>query len=611
MSCIFKQKSALILLFLLLRNPVIFAQDLQVSANLNRTVVPLDQAFELNVELNGADAQNAPQPALPDIEDFAAFRGTSSSQSIQFINGQMSVSKIFTFHFVATRVGKFQIPPIRLNFKGKSFTTKAIPIEIVKGAAAPKPGNPSSRRSANEPLDLSEQLFLKAAVNKNRIYQNEAVIITYKIYTAVNITNYGISQLPNTVGFWSEEFPTSNRPKITDEVINGRQYRVAEIKKVALYPQSAGVKTLDPLVVDCEVQLPRQRRRRDIFDSFFDDPFFSRSVRRTIRSDAISIEVMPLPEEGKPSDFSGAVGNYSLQASVDKHAVKTNEAITLKVKLAGRGNIKILPNPKVDIPADFEVYDPEIKESIQRKGGQISGSKTFEYVLIPRFPGKQVIKPISFSYFDPVKRNYQRIRTSPITIDVLKGDKPILSAPVGTSKEDVQFIGKDIRFIQLYLPEFEKIGTAFYKRIYFFVLLFCPVVTLALALAYNKHAEKLSSNVAYARSRRANQMALKRLKTANKKMREGKPGEFYSEVSKALMGFIGDKINVPAAGLITEQVDALLRKRGIEDQIVSRFLDCLNTCDFKRFAPTDSDNGEMKTFFNKAKKALIDLDRVI
>ncbi|MFQ5772639.1 MAG: BatD family protein, partial [bacterium] len=484
----FTWNAFLIGIFLLFGSNVLFAQNLAINAYVNRTQIGLDEQFELTVELTGSDANKAPQPDLPDIEDFAAFIGTSSSQNIQIVNGQMSVSKIYTHIFVATKEGKFQIPPIRLEFKGNTYTSSAIPIEIVKSRTPSPQKKPSNPQSANDSEDLSELLFLKATVNKRSVYQNEPVVITYKIYTAVNVTSYGISQLPNTVGFWSEEFPTSNRPRLYNEVVNGRQFRVAEIKKVALFPQGPGTKTLDPLKVDCEVQLPRQRRRRDIFDSFFDDPFFSRrSVRRTIRSNPINIDILPLPEQGRPPDFSGAVGNFALSASVDKNSVKTNEAITLKIKISGTGNIKILPKPKVEFPSDFEVYDPKIKENIKRTGYQISGSKTFEYVLIPRFPGNQIIKPISFAYFDLGTKTYKRISTKTIEISVTKGNDQFVSAPIGASKEDVKFIGQDIRFIQMHMPEFQKIGPIFYKRFPFYVFIIIPLLILASAWGYRKH----------------------------------------------------------------------------------------------------------------------------
>lgn len=602
-------------MLLVMLNQCLFAQDLDLNAFISRTRIAKDQQFELTVELSGADANRAPQPALPEIEEFAAFIGTSSSMNTQIVNGQISISKTYTHHFIAIKEGRFQIPPIKLEYKGKTFESDPILIEIVKGqpSSSSSPNRSSNRGAENDTEELSKVLFLKASVNKRKVYQNEPVVVTYRIYTAVNVTSYGISQLPTTVGFWSEEFPTPKRPQLYDEVINGRRFRVAEIKKLALFPQGAGTKTLDPLVVECEVQISRRRRRRDFFDSFFDDPFFSvgRTVKRSIRSNAIRIDVLSLPEDNKPTDFSGAVGEFSLSATVDKNDVKTNEAITLKVTISGTGNIKILPQPKVDFPSDFEVYDPKISETIKRNTGQISGSKIFEFVSIPRFPGRQVIKPITFSYFDLPSKRYKRLTTDAVEINVVKGNEPLVSMPVGSSKEDVRFIGQDIRFIQLHLPEFQRMGPVFYKKLPFFAILVLPLLALGGAYGYRKHLDKMSTNVAYARSKKANQMALRQLRRASKEMRAGDLRQFYGEVSKALMGFVGDKLNVPAAGLITDEVDSMLRSRGIKDETVTGYVECLRTCDFKRFAPSESENGEMKDFFERAKKAIISLDKEI
>jgi hypothetical protein len=606
-----KTKIVVIVLIIIVSATKGFGQDIGIKAFVNRTTIGLNQQFELSVELSGSDANKAPQPPTPNLDEFATYIGTSSSQNIQFINGRMSVSRTFTHHFIADKVGKFEIEPIKLEYKGKTFSTEPISVEIVKSQTAPQQRGQTNRSTRGDSEDLSDLLFLKASVDKKRVYQNEPVIVTYKIYTAVNVSSYGISQLPNTVGFWSEEFPTPQRPTLYDEVVNGRRYKVAEIKKVALFPQGPGTKTLDPLMVEIEVQLKRRRSRRDIFDSFFDDPFFglTRTETRTIRSNPISIEVIPLPQNTKPADFSGAVGNFDITATVDKKEVKTNEAVTLKLKISGTGNIKILPQPKVNFPRDFEVYEPKMSENIQRKGQQISGSKTFEYVLIPRFAGNQIIKPVSFSYFDLSTKSYKTLLTDPIEIAVAKGDEQLIAVGVGASKEDVKFIGKDIRFIQLNSPEFHRIGTAFYKGWPFYMLLIVPLLVLAGGYGYRKHLDKLSTNLAYARSRKANQMALKRLRKAKKQLDEGDSRLFYGEVSKALMGFIGDKLNVSAAGLITDQVDEMLRSRGINSEIVSEYIECLQTCDYGRFAPTDSDNGGMQKFFEKAKRAIINLEK--
>jgi hypothetical protein len=594
----------------LLCSGLLTAQTLDFNASINRSVVNLNEQFELTLELSGAQANTVLQPGAPDLSGFASYVGSSQSQNIQLINGKMSVSTLYAYHYIAKKAGKFTIPEVQVVHEGKSYKTKPIAVEIVTRQAT-RPPQGQRQGSANRSEDLSDKLFLKATADKKRIFQNEQVIVTYKIYTAINVTNYGISQLPNTVGFWAEEFENPKRLRLYNENINGRNFRVAELKKFALFPQGPGKKTLDPLVLECEVELPRSKRKSDPFNSFFNDSFFRRTVRRNISSNILTIDVLPLPVQNKPADFSGLVGNFTIRASVDKNKVKTNEAVTLRVKISGSGNVKIIPEPEISFPGDFESYDPKIVEDIKKDGNRIFGSKSFEYVIIPRFAGAQVIKPISLVYFDLRTESYKRVTTQPLEIEVKKGDQQFVGIGMGSSKEDVKFIGQDIRFIQMRIPEFKTIGAPFYKKIYFYLFLLLPLFGLAGAFGYRRHRDKLASNVAYARSRKANNMANRRLKTALKKMHDSRQAEFYSEVSKALMGFIGDKFNTAPAGLSTEEVEKLLRTGGIDDAVVMNYIECLQICDYRRFAPADSDNGAMNAFFDKSKKAIINLDKVL
>jgi hypothetical protein len=586
--------------------------DLSVKAYVDQTVVSLDQSFTLFVELSGSDANRAPDPELPDLGSFAAFVGRSTSQNIQIINGRMSVTRTISYQFIAREAGSFEIPAVQLTFMGKVYRTDPIKIVVRKQPAtrARPPGQrgQQGRSTAEVPAD---NLFLKVTPSKRRVYQNEPVVLTYEIWTKVNVTSYGISRLPNYAGFWSEEFEMPQRPPTRTEVVGGQQFLVAEIKRVALFPQSAGEKMIEPMEVECEVRVASRRRSRDIFDSFFDDPFFARTVRRGLRSKPVKIEVLPLPKAGQPDGFAGAVGEYRLSASVDRNQVTTSEAVTLKVTISGRGNIRMLPYPKVDIPPDFEVYDPKVTESIRRRQGVISGSKTFEFVLIPRAPGNQVIKPVTYSFFNPKTRSYETLRSPAFEIRVSKGAEEYVTAGSGLSKREVKLVGQDIRFIRTELPRFRRIGSEFYRQSLFLLGVVLPLLGLIAAVGYRRHLDKLSSNVAYARSRRANQTAMKRLRHAKQSMKERDSKRFYSEVAKALIGYLGDKFNREDKVLTSEEIESLLRSRGINGELVQEVIDCLSTCDFRRFAPTEEDDREMDAFYEKARQTIVELERVI
>ena len=588
--------------------------DLQVTASVDRTVVGLNQQFTLSIEMSGEGANAAPDPELPDLTQFAAYIGSGSSSSIQLINGRMSVSKTISYTFVARQVGKFQIGPAKITYRGKVYETQPISIEITQAPPQPQPSQVQPGQavpSVQAESSIEGNLFVKALVNKRRVYQNEPVIVTFRIYTRVNVTQYGISKLPNTAGFWAEEFPIPQQPGTHEEIINGRKFIVADIRKMALFPTNPGKMTIDPIGVECDVRVQDRRRSRDFFDSFFDDPFFGRTVRKSLLSDPIQIEVLPLPIEGKPANFSGAVGSYNLSTTVDKETAKTNEAVTLTVKISGSGNIKVLPQPEVVIPPDFEKYEPKVSESINRQGETISGTKTFEYVLIPRFPGLQKIKPVEFSFFDLKTKSYRTLQTPELTIDVSKGGEEFVSLGPGLSKEEVRLLGQDIRFIKKSPADFSKIGSRFYRSAGFIFLVIFPILLVVGAVGYRNHLDKLSANVAYARDRQANQMAMRRLRKAKHLLDENTQKEYFAEVSRALMGFLGDKLNIAEAGIITDEVEARLRARGVDGEVLEQYLACLRTCDYQRFAPSTAKKEEMNVFFEQAKKAIVDLERVV
>ncbi len=594
----------------------IWAAKVSVRAYLDRNAVTVGEQFSLSIEVSGSGANNVPAPEPPNLSKFAAFIGSSSSQSIQFVNGRMSVSKTTIFFFQATAPGIYTIPPVPVRFKGKVYKTNRLTIQVQKGAAAPPPvaGAPGQTPRSATPKATGPrrgQLFLRALVSKRRVYQNEPLVITYRIYTRVSVTGYSIKTLPKTAGFWAEDVPLSARPQTRNEIYNGVKYVVADLKKMVLFPTAPGDKIIDPMVVTCQVRVRSRRRSGDIFDQFFNDDFFGREVQEDIRSRPITIHVLPLPEAGKPADFSGAVGQFNLKATVSKDSVKANEAITLTVKISGSGNIKMLPEPKLTLPPDFEKYEPKVTQKITRAATGVTGFKQFEYVLIPRFPGEQHIAPISFSYFDPIKGTYRTLHSPAFTVRVAPGAETAVSLGEGLSKEEVQLVGKDIRFIKTESPKFIRLNHLFYQTPLFWLLIFMPLLALGGAFGYKRYQDRLETNVAFARSQRANQLARKRLQTAKKLLAEKTQKDFFAEISRALIGFLADKFNLPAAGIMSDEVESLLRNHGVDEETIRKYLNCLNTCDFQRFAPANSTTDEMQACYNDASEAIVRLEKAI
>jgi hypothetical protein len=591
------------------------AQELTVTTTINQTTVGVNQQLVFKIELSGEDAKKVDQPELPDMQGYLTFLGSGgTSQNISFVNGNMSVSKAFSYYYLAAKEGSFSIPAVTVEYKGKTYSSKPIQMNIIKSTAQAQTQTRQQQQRATTQGSVGnpDDLYVRAIVNKKSVYQGEPVIVTYRLYAAVSVTGYTITKLSDTAGFWTEDIETPQRPEVKNEVINGKNYVTADIKKVALFPTSAGKKVIGPMPVQCEVKVRNNRSSRDLFDSFFDDAFFGRSVRKAIESPAIEIDVLPLPSSNKPANFSGAVGQYKLHATVDKTDVDTDEAISLKVTLSGTGNIRMLPAPEVKIPADFEQYDPKETENISRQNGIISGSKTYEYVLVPRFPGEQKIKPIVFSYFDPTKKDYQILTSPEIIINVAKGSGQFV-APGGSglSKEEVRYVGQDIRFIKLEPGDFSTIGYRIYSSFGFLALLFLPLVGLAFAFVYKNHQDKLAGNVAYARSRKANALAMKRLSTARSLLSEDTEKEFYAEVSNALTGFAADKLNMSKAGLISDELEKEFKKRHVDETLTAEYFDLIRTCDFQRFAPSAVDQSAMDESYSKAKNVIIKLEKAI
>lgn len=579
------------------------AADLEVHATLDRNVVGLSEQFTLSVELSGSGASSIDKADLPPMTAFAAYLGSSTSQAISFINGRISSNKTIAYTFQATAIGSFKITPVKVVYEGKTYQTQPIDIEIRQSAPSPPTGRFALRQRGDDidQSSLQENLFLRAVPSKTRVYPNEPIMLSYKLYTRVALGNVRFVTVPPTTGFWAEELQMKETPS-SIEVVNGREYQVYTVRKLGLFAVQPGSKTIDPLVLSGDVRV--RRGSRDPFDGFFDDPFFAPTKTVGIRSEPVRIEVVPLPSEGKPEGFSGAVGEFRLSGTVDKTQVHTNEAVTFKLTLEGEGNIRTLPEPATSFSSDFEKYPPKHNEQIDLQGVTVRGKRVYEYVLVPRVAGRQVIKPVSFSFFDPKAGKYRTLQTDQISVDVAKGNDAMAFVPSGFSKEEVRLIGQDIRYIKTQPPAFRRIGEGLHDSAGFWLVLVTPLVALAGAVIQRRHWDRLSGDYAYARLRRANRAARKRLAAARAVMTLDREKEFYAEVSKALIGFLGDKLNIAEAGMISEEVRSVLRARGIAQEVIDEYFACLQICDLKRFSPAGATIEEMRTFVEQAETAM-------
>ena len=602
-SSIFK-KSIILVVFLFSAS---FAQDVKLTATVSSSVMTVDDRFEYSVEVSGKST-SLPDVEYPDFNDFYVLSGPNSSTSIQFMNGSMTSSKTLSFVMQPRAKGKFTIGKATINLNGKTYESKEITITVQKGSARPQQPQQQAPKTREDPEVSGQDLFLKTKVSRTNAYIGQQITVEYKLYFRVNIRNYERPKPPKNAGFWTEELNLPNRPRQETEVVNGVAYNVATIYKVALFPTQVGELTVEPMQIKLEV-LVKSQRRRSFFDSFFDDPF-GRTVQKTVTGKPVKINVKSLPVAGTPADFNGTVGNYQFDVSVDKTETQANEAIALKLKLRGQGNIKLIELPKPDIAGNIEQYDPKMSTNIDNTN-IISGSKSAEYILIPRVEGEYEIKPITFSYFDPGAKKYNTISSKPIRLKIHKGLGPSLA--VGSqggqfTRQEVALLGKDIRFIKEF-TEFQRIDKRPYLSIPFIGNILLAIIVFTGFIFYNNYQVKLTGNEHLARSRRAGKYASRQLAEAKKKMVSSPNGEFYKAVSLALQGFVRDKLNIDLTDFSVVNVRSALEKRKISQDEIDEYIAILEESDFRQYANIGASSDDKTMVYNKAKVILTKFEK--
>jgi len=580
-------KKLLILVCLFGLTNAIFAQSVQVTAQAPN-VVEAGEQFQVDFTVN-AEPSNF---IVPEMRDFRLLYGPSTSQSsnTQIINGKMSSSVAYTYSYVfqATKAGKYLIGSAEATVGGKKYKSNSINIEVVGSGAAskqpPQGGQPSPNQATSQPEQVSEDgnVFVRVLVDKKNVYQGEYLTATVKIYSKYGISAVGNADLGDA-GFFKQEVAIP-QPHMERENVNGQIYGTAVLKKYILIPQRSGSLTIQPINIECNVQQPVKSRSRGIFDDFFGPSV--QNVPMKLKSKPLTINVKPLPDNA-PASFSGAVGKFTFDAKVDKNSLKTNEAITLKVTINGTGNIKLIDAPKVSFPSDFDTYDPKIALNTTDANGGISGSKTFEYLLIPRNPGTFKISPLVFSYFDVAANQYKTLTSSEFSFNVAKGaDNQSTNIITSQSKEDVKFIGKDIRFIKINDFKLLRVNDYFFGSGLFYIIYVIVLLSFILIVWFRRRTIRQNANVAYVRNRRADKFASKRFKLAKNYLTTNQKEQFYDEVLKAVWGYLSDKANIPLAELSRDAALELLKNKGVDDDIVQKFVQLLDSCEFARYAPS-------------------------
>ena len=567
------------------------ALQLQAHASVSPSVVPLNGQFTLEVELRGTNRVDV-EPSLPDLGAFSRYIGRNTSTSMQMIAGVTTVSLTIQYRYRAIREGTFEIGVIEVEAGGQVLRTQPVTLTVSTAVDAAGVGPDPSGIGA-------EDLFMVAEVSKTRVYENEPIEVSYRLFTRVNVSSYSLFDLAENEGFWVEEVPGPRNSPVEQRVLDGQPYTTAVIRRVVLFPAGPGTKTIEPMSVEASVRIRRQTR--SLLDDFFSgNSFFPSQEPTVVTSAPVEVEVLPLPVPGRPRSFTGLVGRLNVSASIDRSSVETNDAVTLQLIVEGEGNLRGLAAPVIDFPGDFEVFPPEVTQSIDRTGSRIRGSRTYEYVLIPRSPGEKTIPPVEMSYFNAESGLYATSASEPLRLDVT-GD-PVIGAPIG--RAGVETLREDIRFIQIGPPNLGALGGSLADAPGFWIVALLPLVALLGALGLRKHWDRLEGDVAYARGRRAGRVAKKRLGRARAVMSEGDARAFYAEVERALRGFLADKLNVAEAGFMSQVAEAELSRRGVPVVATRNYFACLGECDRARFAPPSSSAEEKSGFLDRAAEAM-------
>lgn len=538
----------------------------------------------------------------PSIKGFDVLMGPSRSQqsSIQIINGKRTSnsSTAFTYILLAGNPGTYTIPAASVEVNGEKVFSNAISIKVLpQDQASGNSGNngggsaSSSRSQAAGSRISSNDLFITATASKTTVHEQEAILLTYKVYTVVNLRQlYG--KMPDLKGFHTQEVELPQQKTFTLEHYKGRNYNTTVWSQYVLFPQQTGKLEIPSITFDGVVA--QQTISDDPFDAFFNGGGYV-EVKKKITTPKVVINVQPLP--AKPAGFSGAVGEFKLASSINATDVKTNDAVTIKLTLSGTGNMKLIGTPEVKFPQDFEIYDPKVTDDYKLTNSGLTGTKTFEYLAIPRHAGNFTIPAIEFTYFDLKSNSYKTLKTEAYNLKVAKGqgnaDQVISDF---TNKESVKMLGKDIRFIKLGDSSLRPKGDFFFGTVGYYLCYLIPLLLFVVfAVIYRQKALE-NANVAKVKTKKANKVATRRMKLAGKLLAENKKNEFYDEVLKALWGYISDKLSIPVSQLSKDNIEAELTNYGVQEALIAEFIGVLNECEYARYAPGNENEAMDKVY---------------
>jgi hypothetical protein len=538
---------------------------------------------------------SAPDPKIPEFPGFDV-TNTSQSSRFSFVNGSFSGSKTISLTLVPHSEGTFTFPPAQIRVDGRVYKSESFTVTVKGGVSrSPKTSPPPAAKKPYRPIPqprgekVRGNAFIDMTISKEKAYVGEQLILTFSFYRRIRLFYQPEYEVPDTTGFWVEELQQKKEDKT--RVINGQHFRVQEIK-YALFPTAPGDYTIGSATLR-------------IRTGFFTRP-------QILTTDPISVKVLPLPEERRPADFTGAIGHFALSASLDKKAVAAGKPVTLVLTVAGGGNIKAIQQPKINVPEGIRKYESKVLENITPDPNQVIGEKRYETILVPQKEGKYTITPIQFSYFDPDAATYKKLFSSSLALTVTPGEEPEQQIVyTGSHQAEIALLNKDIRFLKPYAGKLKNQGDLLFQHSWFWYGQALPVLIVLLGFFYKRHQEQSIADVRSLRLKRAHKMAKKRLQTAGKYHKAGDDKNFYGETSRALCEYLADKLNTAAQGLTLDVIRKELQQRNIAADQIEPVISILEQCDMARFASHTSSNEEMKKFLNKTEDIIVKLDKIL
>lgn len=581
-----------ILVVLLLTVSSVWAQDVSFNAKVDREKLGINERLRIDFTMN----QDGDNFSPPPFEGFTVTSGPNQSVSRQWVNGKSSFSKTYTYFLSPTKRGKFTIKQAEITVNGEVYKTTPVAVNVT--AAVDKPGDGS-----NAAYQASENIHLVAEVSKGSPYLNEAFTIVYKLYVAeqTSVSNWREIDSPKYTDFWSQSVD-EKQFKVYNGEYKGEPYRYVILRRTVLYPLKSGKLNIEPLSLSVAVDVPTNKR--DIFGRRL-----TQSANITVSAKNRTINVKPLPEEGKPDDFTQAVGDFDFTVSTNKESLDATEAFEITVEAKGNGNLKLFDLPEPKFPGRLEVYEPENADKVRTNLSGMSGSKRNKYTVVPQYKGKYPIPAITFSYFNPKTGKYERSTSNEIVVEVMNGpvdQTAAVTSPTTTSgKQEVVAADKQFEYIKTSANLESTKKTPFFKSTKFWVFLLGPFLFIPLALLVRRRKEKVSNDVHGNRIRKADKLARKFLSTAKKNL--GNQKGFYIAMERALHNYLKAKLNIQTSEMSKDRITRLLDEKEVEKQTSLEFISLLESCEFARYTP--SSNVAMQQDYDKAVRVISTVDK--